>query len=252
MQKHHHSPAAARGAAALLRGLLDIVLPPVCPSCRGAIADDGAVCPACWSRIRFVAPPICPVQGTPFPHDLGPGALSGEALADPPPFRRARTAAIYDDVARLLVHRLKYQDRPELAGLLAGAMQRAGGELLGEGVLLVPVPLHPLRLWGRRFNQSALLAASLSRRTGLEWDPFALHRVRATARQVGLTARQRELNVRGAFAVPAAAREAIRGRDIVLVDDVYTSGATLKAAARALLRGGAGAVDVLTFARVIH
>jgi ComF family protein len=112
------------------------------------------------------------------------------------------------------------------------------------------VPLYRWRLWRRRFNQAALLAASLSRLTGLPADPFILERMRATRQQVGLSATQRAENVRGAFRVPEAARAKIAGRGVLLVDDVYTSGATAKAATRALLRGGAAAVDVLTFARV--
>jgi ComF family protein len=145
---------------------------------------------------------------------------------------------------------MKYYDRPHLAETMAKAMSRAGGPLLAESSVIVPVPLYRWRLWRRRFNQAALLAASLSRLTGLPADPFVLERMRATRQQVGLSATQRAENVRGAFRVPEAARAKIAGRGVLLVDDVYTSGATAKAATRALLRGGAAAVDVLTFARV--
>src|SRR5690606_35058095 len=111
--------------------------------------------------------------------------------------------------------------------------------------LIVPVPLYRWRLWRRRYNQSAALSQALSRQTGVPSDPFALSRVKATRQQVGLTATQRAANVRGAFRVPEEQRAAIAGRSVLLIDDVYTSGATAKAAARALLRGGAAAVDVL-------
>lgn len=191
------------------------------------------------------------VYGTPFEHDLGDGIVSAAALADPPPFRRARSAAVYGDVARRLVHQLKYYDRPHLAEIMATAMRRAGEPLLSAAALIVPVPLYRWRLWQRRFNQAAALAASLSRLTGVPHDPLVLERVKPTRRQVGLSATQRRDNVRGAFRVPDAARARIAGRDVLLIDDVYTSGATAKAATRALLRGGAAAVDVLTFARVI-
>jgi ComF family protein len=228
----------------------DLVLPPICPGCGVAVGDGNALCAGCWSTIRFIAPPLCPVYGTPFAYDLGDGILSAEALADPPPFRRARAATVYGDVARRLVHQMKYYDRPHLAETMAKAMSRAGGPLLAESSVIVPVPLYRWRLWRRRFNQAALLAASLSRLTGLPADPFVLERMRATRQQVGLSATQRAENVRGAFRVPEAARAKIAGRGVLLVDDVYTSGATAKAATRALLRGGAAAVDVLTFARV--
>jgi ComF family protein len=231
---------------------VDLVLPPTCPACRAAVADSHALCARCWAEIRFIGPPLCPVMGTPFSYEMGSGIVSAEALADPPPFRRARAAAIYGDVARRLVQQLKYHDRPDLAEAMALAMQRAGRELLADAPLIVPVPLHRLRLWQRRFNQSALLAERLARLSGLACDPFALQRIRRTPRQVGLTAAQRLENVRGAFRVPLAARGTLAGRAVLLVDDVYTSGATAKAATRALLRGGAAAVDVLTFARVIR
>ncbi len=228
----------------------DLVLPPTCPGCGGAVKDSDALCAACWSTIRFIAPPLCPVYGTPFAYDLGEGIVSAEAFADPPPFRRARAAAVYGDVARRLVHQMKYYDRPHLAETMAQSMRRAGAELLAECGLIVPVPLYYWRLWSRRFNQAALLAACLSRQSGVPHDPFVLERVKATRQQVGLSATQRADNVRGAFRVPDAARARIAGRDVLLVDDVYTSGATAKAATRALIRAGAASVDVLTFARV--
>lgn len=238
------------GLRRLARASAELILPPTCPGCRGAVNDPDALCARCWSAIRFIAPPLCPVYGTPFNYDLGEGILSAEALVDPPPFRRARAAAVYGDVARKLVHRVKYNDRPDLALVMAAAMHRAGRALTAECALIVPVPLYRWRLWQRRFNQSALLAGQLSKLSGVAYDPFVLERVRPTRRQVGLSATQREENVRGAFRVPEAARGRIASQPVLLVDDVYTSGATAKAATRALLRGGAASVDVLTFARV--
>jgi ComF family protein len=243
--------AGLTGSLRRLPGLAaDLVLPPVCAGCRAAIGDGNALCTRCWSSIRFIAPPLCPVYGTPFAYELGEGILSAEALADPPPFRRARSAAIYGDVARRLVHLLKYHDRPDLAELLSLALRRAGQELLEDCALIVPVPLYRWRLWRRRFNQAAVLGASLSRLSGRPHDPLVLERVKPTRRQVGLSAIQRAENVRGAFRVPDAMRARIAALPVLLVDDVYTSGATAKAATRALLRAGAASVDVLTFARV--
>jgi ComF family protein len=230
----------------------EIVLPPTCPACRSAVTDGFALCARCWSAIRFIEPPLCPIYGTPFAYDLGEGIVSAEALADPPPFRRARAAAIYGDAARRLVHHVKYHDRPDLARVMATAMHRAGRPLLAECALIVPVPLYRWRLWQRRFNQAAELGAALSRLSGVPHDPFVLERRRSTRRQVGLTAAQREENVRGAFRVRETAGALIAAKPVLLVDDVYTSGATAKAATRALLRAGAASVDVLTFARVTH
>ncbi len=243
--------SALAGRLRRLPGLAaDLVLPPVCAGCRAAIGDGNALCARCWSSIRFIAPPLCPVYGTPFSYELGEGILSAEALADPPPFRRARSAAIYGDVARRLVHLLKYHDRPDLAHLMALAMRRAGHALLDDCALIVPVPLYRWRLWQRRFNQAAALAAGLAKLSGRPHDPLVLERVKPTRRQVGLSVVQRAENVRGAFRVPEAMRGRIARLPVLLVDDVYTSGATAKAATRALLRAGAASVDVLTFARV--
>lgn len=249
MQMFKH-PTLAAGLKRLPRLAVDLVLPPTCPGCRAAVADAHALCPRCWTAIRFIEPPLCPVYGTPFAYDLGEGILSAEALADPPPFRRARAAAIYGDVARRLVHQVKYHDRPDLAQFMAKAMYRAGRAIISDNGLIVPVPLSRWRLWQRRFNQAASLARSLSELSGAPHDLFVLERVRSTRRQVGLTAAQREANVRGAFRVPDRARARIASAAVLLVDDVYTSGATAKAATRALLRAGAASVDVLTFARV--
>ena len=247
-----NGPALMRSLRALPDLAAHLALPPTCPGCRRAVADWHALCPTCWSQVRFIEPPLCPVYGSPFPHDMGEGTLSPEALADPPPFRRARAAAIYADVARRLVHDVKYHDRPDLAEVMATSMHRAGRELLADCALIVPVPLYRWRLWQRRFNQAAMLSERLSELSGVPTDPFVVQRVRPTRRQVGLTASQRQENVRGAFKVSEAGSARISGLSVLLVDDVYTSGATAKAATRALLRAGAAAVDVLTFARVAH
>ncbi len=243
-----------RSAAALRHALgrvLDVGLPPLCPACREPLASLG-LCAACWSRLSFIAPPYCERLGIPFVYDPGPGILSMEAIADPPVYTRARAAVRFEDVSRALVHALKYGDRLDLVPMLARWMTVAGRDLIGDADALVPVPLHWRRLWARRFNQAAALAARIAAETGTAVMPDALRRVRVTAQQVGLSRDQRATNVQGAFRVPPQARPAIRGKRLVLVDDVLTSGATVETCARALLRGGALQVDVLVFARVVE
>lgn len=240
-----------RGLAACARAVLDLALPPVCLACRRPVADDHALCIGCWSGLRLVDRPYCERLGTPFPFDPGPGALSPAAIASPPPYGRARAAAVYGDVAGRLVHALKYRDRTEIAALLGRLAAAAGRDILADADVLVPVPLHRRRLWARRFNQSAAIAFAVGRRCGVSVDPFCLERVKPTPRQVGLDRRARADNVRGAFRVPPRGRPAVGGRRVVLVDDVLTSGATVAAATRALLKAGAASVDVLVFARVV-
>ena len=237
-------------ASRLAAAALDAVYPPTCLACRAATEAHGALCPRCWSAIRLIERPFCERLGTPFERNLGEGLISPQAMADPPVFARARAVARFEDgPARTLAHRLKYSDRGELAPPIARWMARAGADLLADADLLAPIPLHPLRLWRRRFNQAALLAREISRQSGKPRDLGALLRVKATQSQVGLSRAQRADNVQGAFRVAEGA--AVRARKIVLVDDVLTSGATVNAASRALLRAGAARVDVLVFARVV-
>ena len=201
--------------------------------------------------MRFIERPFCDRLGTPFEQDLGEGLLSPQAIADPPVFRRARAVARFEDgPARRLVHRLKYSDRGDLAKPLGAWMARAGADVLADADAIVPVPLHPLRLWKRRFNQAAALAQAVAAESGKPFEPRWLLRVKSTRSQVGLTREQRAANMQGAFRV-AAGGAAAEGSRIVLVDDVLTSGATANAAARALLRAGAANVDLVVFARVV-
>src|SRR5688572_8301898 len=229
---------------------LDIALPTLCVACREPVAGEG-VCAECWAKLSFIAPPYCPRLGIPFVYDPGPDLLSMEAIANPPAYARARAAVRYDDVARTLVHSLKYQDRTDLAPAMGRWMARAGQELLAEADVLVPVPLHWRRGWSRRYNQSGALARVISQQTGVKLATEALRRIRATEQQIGLSRPQRASNVQGAFKVAADRMADIQGRRVILIDDVLTSGATADACARALLRAKAAQVDVLVFARVV-
>lgn len=228
-----------------------ILFPPVCAGCRRHVSRPGVLCGECWPRLAFLERPWCPVMGTPFPHDMGEGFLCAEAIADPPPFERARSAVVYSGVACDMVRGLKYHDRTDLAPWMAGWMLRAGSELLAEADVIVPVPLYWRRFFRRKFNQSAELARALAKASGLAFEPSAVVRVRQTRPQVGLERREREDNLRGAFRVPPESALAIAGRRVLLIDDVYTTGATVRAVTASLKKGGAGAVDVLTFARVL-
>lgn len=245
----------ASGLGAIRRAgvlALDLLYPPACLSCRRAIAAHGGLCPDCWRAMRFIERPYCERLGTPFESAFLAGAVSLEAQADPPVFNRLRAVACFEaGPTRTLVHRLKYGDRHELAAPMGRWMARAGEDLLDDADLLIPVPLHRQRLALRRFNQSVALARQISRVSGVPLDTGLLVRVKPTPPQVGLNRKLRAANMQGAFAVAPRRKGELAGRRLVLVDDVSTSGATLNAAARALLRAGAERVDALVFARVV-
>jgi ComF family protein len=245
----HHAQRVAGVARALYRALVDVALPQLCAACREPVEGSG-LCPACWSKLSFIARPYCERLGIPFQYDPGPGMLSMAAIADPPAYNRARAAVRFDEISRALVHALKYGDRLDLAPMMGRWIGHAGREILAEADALVPVPLHWRRQWARRFNQSAMLAAAVSGETGVPIATGALKRVKATVQQVGLSRTERASNIQGAFKVPDSGKPLVRGRRLVLIDDVLTSGATVEGCARALNRAGAANVDVLVFARV--
>lgn len=233
----------------LLTLVSTVLFPPVCAGCRNLVREPGTLCAGCWPRVRFIERPWCEVTGVPFQHDMGEGAVSPAAIADPPPYARARAAVSYAGAARQIVQSLKYRDRTDLAPWMASWMLRAGSELLPDADLVVPVPLHRRRFFQRRFNQSAELGRHVARLAGLPFSAEALTRNRRTRQQVGLRANERQDNVRGAFRVVDAS--AIRGRRVLLIDDVITTGATVAAVSQALMKAGAREVDVLAFARAL-
>jgi ComF family protein len=174
-----------------------------------------------------------------------------QAIADPPAYHRARAAVRYDDIARTLVHALKFHDRVDLAPVMGRWMARAAAPLLADAELIVPVPLHWRRSFSRRYNQAGALSHEIGRQANLPVARDALKRIRPTEHQIGLSRAERAANVQGAFKVPPDRKAEVQGRRILLVDDVLTSGATVDACARALLRAKAKAVDVAVFARVV-
>lgn len=212
------------------------------------MAEHGALCQTCWRDVGFIERPYCEILGTPFAHDLGSGFLSAEAIANPPVFDHLRAVCTFDGVARNLVHGLKYRDRSELAPMMARWMARAGKEVIAESDVIIPVPLHRWRLFSRRFNQAADLARALEAETGKPMLANALRRKRRTVQQVGLGKAAREANMKGAFQVTPSGKTELFGKRVLLIDDVYTTGATVSAATRALKRAGVTKVDVLTFA----
>lgn len=236
----------------LARLALDALLPPLCLGCGGLVESQGMLCPGCWERVVFPGPPHCEACGLPFEYDPGEGALCGPCVRRRPVFRRARAAMVYGDTSRRLILAFKHGDRTDAAPAFGRWLARAGKELIAEADLIVPVPLHWTRLFSRLYNQAALLGREVGRLSGVRFAPDLLVRRRPAPSQGRLSRSARRRNVRGAFAVRPSKRRAVEGRQVLLIDDVMTTGATASACARALLGAGAGAVDVLTLSRVVR
>jgi ComF family protein len=229
---------------------LDILLPPLCLACDAPVTNQGALCTSCWSQIQFVAAPYCTGCGAPFDAPVGDGQICASCLTHPPVFAAARAAMLYNDASKRLILGFKHGDRTHLAETLAGWMQRAGHEFWDEAECLIPVPLHRWRLFRRRYNQAALLAQGLGATSGRPVWVDALVRTRPTPTQGHRNCKERQSNVKGAFALNPQFRERIKDKTVVLVDDVLTTGATLNECSQTLLNAGAKNVKVMTLARV--
>jgi ComF family protein len=233
------------------RRVLDFLFPPLCIQCREQVSEAGGLCAGCWGAIRFIDGPCCTSCGLPFDVPVFGEARCAACHAQPPAFDVARAVMRYDEAAKGMLLALKHADRLDVVPPFARWLSRSGRELVANSELIVPVPLHRRRLWVRRYNQAAELARALSRLCGRPFDPSLLVRRRATPSQGEMSsASARRRNVEGAFEVPRPSRERTKGRNVLLVDDVMTTGATVDACARALKRAGAAKVLVLAIARV--
>ena len=254
----HCSPflsALHKGAGDAITAVLQFALPPRCPACGIVMPDQYGFCPDCWGKLDFLSGPCCACCGVPFEVEplAGEQNLCAPCMADPPPWQSARAVLAYDDIVRHIVMRFKYGRRIGLARLMArGMLPRISALLAREGeALFIPVPLHRRRLWERGFNQSALIARHLAKMTGQPVDLLTLQRVRSTRPLRAMNPAQRQKEVKGAFALDPKRVEQIRGKNVILIDDVHTSGATARACTEMLLAGGAASVHFLSWARAL-
>jgi ComF family protein len=230
--------------------VLEFFLPRMCLFCGAGVGEEAkqAICAECEAQIDWVRSPLCPCCGRMFESPEGGDRLCGDCQTEPPPFSRARAAALYEGPVAAAIKRFKFGRQIVHLPLLQSWLHRPEClELVAAADLLAPVPLHPRRLKARGFNQALLLAQAFpDKPVGLE----VLTRERYTVPQVGLKPRERRENVKGAFDVPQPAK--VKGKNILLIDDLYTTGSTVRECARVLRRAGAVRVEVLTVARVTH
>lgn len=229
---------------------LDLLLPPLCLSCGGMAGNPHGFCAACWGELHFITPPVCAACGIPFDFEVDANALCGQCMSEKPVFTAARAALSYDDASRAVILPFKNRDRTDYVPAFTRLMHSAGKNLLDASDVIVPVPLHPLRLFTRRYNQAAMLALGLGKLSKKPVRLDALMRLKATKSQGHLHRSQRKANVARAFALHPRARKSMEGQAVLLVDDVLTTGATANACAKTLLDAGAKEVRVLALARV--
>lgn len=234
----------------LVMQAVDTVLPPRCVVTGEMVDRQGMIHPSAWAQLDFIADPLCESCGFPFDFEVEKGSLCAQCLERPPPFEMARSALKYNDTSRDLILGFKHADQTHIVSAFVPWLEKAGGQMLEDADILMPVPLHRWRLMARRYNQAAIMAQELSKETKIPVLLTALKRVRSTASQGHLKAAERHKNVKRAFALDPKAN--LKGKTIILIDDVYTTGATVKECTKVLLRAGAGKVYVLALARAVR
>jgi len=232
--------------------ILDIVFPAQCAGCNDAVDTPGSLCALCWPKMTFISPPFCARCGHPFDYEVSSEMLCGNCLAAPPPFNRSRSVLKYDDNSRDMILAFKHADRTDKTPVFAKWMARSARDILKDDPIIIPVPLHPKRLIKRRYNQSALLAKAIGKMSRTRVIPDLLVRTRQTNSQGGKSIKGRYRNVQGAFSIHPRWESRIVGEHILLIDDVFTTGATVSACSDCLLRHGARQIDILTLCRVVR
>lgn len=235
---------------AIIRFATDYALPPRCPACGVIVTGDHQFCLDCWGNLEFTGQPCCASCQLPLPDGALEGDQCAPCLAEKPPFDGVRAAVVYNETSGAIVMRLKYGRRTGHAALIAKSLQAHLPSDAGEWTFL-PVPLHASRLWQRGFNQSLLIAKHLAGPVGATIQSDWLLRRKRTRPLRGMSGKQRAAEVKAVFALNPAHKGHIKDKKIILVDDVFTTGATARACAKILKQGGAKEVLVFCWARVV-
>lgn len=231
--------------------LVDTVLPPRCIVTGEIVDKQGMIAPSAWSELGFISAPQCECCGIPFDYALEEGAYCMQCLDYQPKFKSARSALKYDDASRKMILGFKHGDKTYAVRAFVPWLKNAGAQMMQGADYFIPVPLHPYRLLSRRYNQAALMALALSKETNIPCLPMGLQRIRATPPQGHKTIAERRKNVKRAFSVSKNIEPKLKDKKIILIDDVFTTGATVNECTRVLLSAGAAEVHVLTLARVV-
>lgn len=229
--------------------ILNFIVPPICPICKKRVLFSHGLCSECFSKIHFICHPYCEICGKPFEFDIPEETRCGMCCKKNPIFTKARSAFIYDSFSAKLILAFKHSDHLELTPLLTNLLYRSGMDLFAQTDLIIGVPLHRFRYIKRKYNQADVLAKALSEKVHIPYRSDILIRKRATKSQGHMKVNERKRNVLGAFDVKN--RSLIHGKNILIIDDVFTTGATINECSKTLLKYGAAKVFVLTLARVV-
>lgn len=230
---------------------IDIIFPPRCLSCKVYVESDGSLCHNCWEEIDFISSPQCSSCGTPLEFATSDGTICGQCIANPPKYTMARSVLRYNEKSSKLITNFKYYDNTHSSNHFAKWLLRAGKDMIGDVDIITPVPLHKLRLLSRRYNQCALICNRLSEMTGITSYNNLLIRHKNTKPQAGLAFNKRINNVKSAFKINHDLIEQINDKNILLIDDVMTTGSTIDSCTKTLLNSGARNVYVLTIAMTV-
>lgn len=234
----------------LFKTVLDTILPPRCVGTGKIVDIQGSISPDFWSELNFIEKPFCKTCGLPFSFDVGEDCLCANCLDTPPEFDKTRAAVVYNDASRKVILAFKFKDKTHYLHTFVPWMMRSGAELIKTADYIIPVPLHNKKLRQRLFNQSALLAQEIARRSGKNYLAEGLIRSRNTTPQKGLSKKERLANISGAFEVNKKFAKELTGKTVLLIDDIFTTGSTLNECAKMLKKAGATEVNILAIARV--
>lgn len=229
-----------------LNALVEYLMPPSCLNCGEFVLSSAGLCGPCWSRLSFIRDSHCTKCGRISNHQ---GLTCAMCIKEPPLYDQARSLLDFNEIAKRLIHDFKYHDRIELAEFFASMLWNLQKDAISNADLILPVPMHPLKLLFRAYNQAHLLGKSLARCSGLAFNPFLLKKKKLTKAQAAMNRKGRLSNLKGSFVLEDEA-EKIKGKNILLVDDVLTTGATVEECSRILKKGKANRVDVISIASV--
>ncbi len=233
-----------------MRFFLDLLFPPQCIVCNN-YAEQLNICGECWGKIAFITKPYCRICSYPFEYEEDEEAICGYCIKQKPKYDKAIAVFKYNEHSKALIHKFKYQDQLQILDFFVNLMLNMGQDVIKESHIIIPVPIHKFKLFNRGYNQAALLAMKLAANTQLEYLPEALSKKNNKTSQAGLTKEERKRNIKNSFVLNPKYAEQIQGKNILIIDDVITTGATIFECCKELKKAQPNKIFVLSLAKRI-